>query len=167
MDLAIYWCSFEEYVANRQRRRNFLQNGRKRVEVGTSGFDVISISQREFGVSCCFIARPRDPTSSAATNPRNVSGREPFSLAAAHESVGTLAQELSYVYTGCPVGYYHLDRINCELYVVHVYIFIYFLHIIYILYIYKCARRIICNLSHQGDIYIYIVCCIFIIIYYV
>lgn len=35
-------------------------NGRKRVEVGTSGFDVISISQREFGISRCFIARPRD-----------------------------------------------------------------------------------------------------------
>lgn len=46
-------------------------NGRKRVEVGTSGFDVISISQREFGISCCFIARPRDP--SRAASDRSVS----------------------------------------------------------------------------------------------
>lgn len=60
-------------------------NGRKRVEVGTSGFDVISISQREFGISCCFIARPRGLLPTRSVSPHRHRPSTPRALEVALE----------------------------------------------------------------------------------
>lgn len=60
-------------------------NGRKRVEVGTSGFDVISISQREFGISCCFIARPRGLLPTRSVSPHRHRPSTPPALEVALE----------------------------------------------------------------------------------